>query len=823
MGSVPRAIRESCIFAVAVLALSVCPALTGQTARRNPIDLYHELCSVSLDEKQVYHIRDAALDREDLHLYLSDGTIAFTKAVDGHITGAYFEGDGQVLVIPPNPGERASLGVFTGLGVLDETFHSAYIGFNDDTPREIASHLRVPEDAGDFVSAHQEAARIYGEHDALRLLLSFTSDLGKTEDRFLHVALAGRLGLFTVAYDSLAEDQIVAGQAVRDAESDEMNYNLWMAFPASQARGRRESDRVIDPWRGFYCVRTNLTRIDAKLLPPEQMLATADLDLTVQHGGQRLLVFELSRWLRVERVTMGGQALEVLQNEAIDSSTLAQRGNDLVTVILPQILHSGESLKLRFVYRGAVMKQVAPGLVFVGERGIWYPNRGMELSRFELHLRWPAEWTLAATGRRTSLKEDNGEREGTWLTDDVIPYAGFNIGQYSRGVAQSGSVQVEAYASGSFEKEIASALAPHAVKKVDEASGAKDTREELALEAQHRALAVATREADTIKAYEAWFGPYPLSGLSLTQVPGNTSQGWAGLVFLSSLAFLTPAEKKKIGMDEFRAVSTGPFMADHETAHQWWGDLVNWRSYRDQWLMEALANYSALMLLERDDPANARMLLDHYRTILAARNESKKRQADAGPVTLGLRLTSSVYPNGWVNIAYGRGTWLIHMLRMMFHDASVAAGDPDPDARFLSALRVFRERFEHRAASTADFQHVLEESLPLSLRYEGRRSLDWFFEGWVESAAMPTLKLTQVKFTRGERTTASFVVEQHQIPPDIVTSIPVYAVMPDESLRYVARIFVDGRSTRLRLTVPARTQRLVIDPYGTVLTDSDKS
>jgi aminopeptidase N len=33
----------------------------------------------------------------------------------------------------------------------------------------------------------------------------------------------------------------------------------------------------------------------------------------------------------------------------------------------------------------------------------------------------------------------------------------------------------------------------------------------------------------------------------------------------------------------------------HETAHQWWGNRVTAASYRDYWLMEALANYSALL------------------------------------------------------------------------------------------------------------------------------------------------------------------------------------------------------------------------------------
>jgi aminopeptidase N len=37
----------------------------------------------------------------------------------------------------------------------------------------------------------------------------------------------------------------------------------------------------------------------------------------------------------------------------------------------------------------------------------------------------------------------------------------------------------------------------------------------------------------------------------------------------------------------------------HETAHQWWGDLVLWKSYRDQWLMEGLANYASLLVLEQ--------------------------------------------------------------------------------------------------------------------------------------------------------------------------------------------------------------------------------
>ena len=84
------------------------------------LPLYRALRSVGLDPQSVYKIREAAIDREDVHLFLNDGTIAFTQSVDGRITGAYFEGEGEVLVRPPDRRERASLGLFTGQGVLEE-------------------------------------------------------------------------------------------------------------------------------------------------------------------------------------------------------------------------------------------------------------------------------------------------------------------------------------------------------------------------------------------------------------------------------------------------------------------------------------------------------------------------------------------------------------------------------------------------------------------------------------------------------------------------------------------------------------------------------
>src|SRR3990172_7233759 len=38
----------------------------------------------------------------------------------------------------------------------------------------------------------------------------------------------------------------------------------------------------------------------------------------------------------------------------------------------------------------------------------------------------------------------------------------------------------------------------------------------------------------------------------------------------------------------------------HEIAHQWWGNMVGWESYRDQWLSEGFATYGAALYLDRE-------------------------------------------------------------------------------------------------------------------------------------------------------------------------------------------------------------------------------
>src|SRR5258708_16070774 len=110
-------------------------------------------------------------------------------------------------------------------------------------------------------------------------------------------------------------------------------------------------------------------------------------------------------------------------------------------------------------------------------------------------------------------------------------------------------------------------------------------------------LSVAEAAARAIQYYAERFGPFPYSRLALTQMPGRDSQGWPGLVFLSSYAFLNEEERTQLHFPSFRRVLQQQIPA-HEAAHQWWGDLITWSSYPDQWFSAGLANYSSLMMVQ---------------------------------------------------------------------------------------------------------------------------------------------------------------------------------------------------------------------------------
>src|SRR6202166_3307247 len=151
--------------AAAVEADPSCPPPTS--------GLYSRIRSVGLDSQRAYRIREASIDRPTLNPDFADGTIAFTEDICGRITGAFFEGEGEIRLRPPNRMERGSLALFTGMAILEEQFTSAYLRFNDDAAERLRPFLSPTSEEAEFIKQWDGASRNLAEFDALRLLLDF--------------------------------------------------------------------------------------------------------------------------------------------------------------------------------------------------------------------------------------------------------------------------------------------------------------------------------------------------------------------------------------------------------------------------------------------------------------------------------------------------------------------------------------------------------------------------------------------------------------------------------------------------------------------------
>ena len=820
--------RKKSWLAAAILALAIGSAV-AQAPAPGPVASFRELKSVGLDASRVYRVRDATIDRQGLHLVFSDGTIALTKAVDGRITGAFFEGDGEVLVSPSTRVERASLALFSDAAILEEKFTTAYLRFNDETWKDFDNGRRDEAESQDFVARWNGVAQTLAVGDAFRLLRTWV-DAPRSDDRFVRARLGTvHFGTLDVSWDASAYESISVAQ-VAHVEAGTF-YDLWTQFKPGAARD--------EPVPRSRRIQISKYHIDAHIEPPHDLAADTELSLTSGQGGERLMSFELSRYLKVNSIAAvdGDRAtpLDFIQNEALEGSQLARRGNDVVFVILPKPLSPGVPIRLKFTYAGPVLSEAGGGLMYVGARGIWYPNHGPEMADFDLEFRSPPEWVLLATGKRLASETKNGEQISHWVSEHPMPLAGFNLGRYDRVSAKAGSVTVTAYATRSVENnfvtnrrppqpDVSLPLPPFG--PTNRATSRLPIVElpTLPPDPLVHAKAVAEMSAHTIDWLAPKLGDFPFSTLALTQMPGTLSQGWPGLVFLSSYVFMAEEERTQRQLSPVNQLLYRQVVPIHETIHQWWGDEVAWRSYHDQWIVEAISNYLALMTLERDRPEAARNLLDYYRNELLNKVHDDE-YATAGPVTMGVRLTSSKFPGAYEVISYGRGTWLIHMLREMLHDAAATGRgrvrDPrDSDELFFKALRNILDQNRYHAIGNAELQKAFEDVLPPSAQYEGRKSLDWFFDEWVNGTAIPHLELDDVKIAlRGGRTVATGKIVQKDGPKTLVTCVPIYAQVATSIKPIpVGRVFADEEETSFRINVPPGTKRLVFDPNGTILT-----
>jgi hypothetical protein len=811
--------------AVLLVSLAADSFSAGQRpAASEARELYQVLNTLRTDRAQIYRVRELSLRNDAVRVSMEEGKLAFLEPLQGRVTGAVFTGRGRILAVPRDVVERRSLARFTGAPLLDEGFSRAYFRFTDDTSEQLRRQLRQagakPIDEPTFAEEWDLVVADLNPWHSLRVLADWLSE--EPQPYFYAGVLGDKTGAFDVLVDERREEQTLIGQGKEEGLA--RYYNIWASF--SRTSGQRAGRGPRIPFSPLRYALDNTIREDRTLE------GVAALELRTNRSGERLVPLEMSRQLRVTAVTdAASRPLEFFQNEEVKREEIARRGNDAVFVILPAAAKAGETIRLRLTYRGTVISDAGNGVYFVGERGSWYPHVGASdaFVPFDLRFRWPRRLNLVVTGRRVEEREDGEWRVGRWQSEASIPVAGFNLGEYVRGQVDAGPWRIELHANRQLERAVMEQYSRTTVvlpPPIRTKSGNLPAPRVIWPDAPPSPAALLEKLgadiAESIRFYEKMCGPFPFERLQVAQIPGSFGQGWPGLLYLSTLSFLSPAQQARAGVGQRTVAQFTGLVPAHEVAHQWWGNVVGWSSYRDQWIHEGLANYLALLYVNSKTPGDRELTewLSHYRDELTQKDPSTGEPADEiGPVTLGYRLRSSKSPGGFTQVIYSKGTWIFHMLRTMLRDPAAK----NPDARFHALLQNILRDFRHRGLSTEDFRREIEKVMTPAMALEGGRSMEWFFDQWVGNQGIPRYA---VEFTArppaaaGERFVIRGKLKQRGVPESFVAAVPIYApraATTEGRPVLLGTVVTSGAETAFTFTARTAPKKLLIDPYFTLL------
>lgn len=216
--------------------------------------------------------------------------------------------------------------------------------------------------------------------------------------------------------------------------------------------------------------------------------------------------------------------------------------------------------------------------------------------------------------------------------------------------------------------------------------------------AAERAFAPTTSIVD---AFTEMFGPYPFDTVGGVAI--DAAFGFAletqGLPVYDGLIIASP-----------RGVSES-FVA-HELAHQWFGNALTPKTWRDIWLNEGFATYAQWLWWEASD--RDVLFQDEVESSYASLSGRRSRVLTGDPGANYLFDGAAVYT---------RGALTLHALRLTVGDEA-----------FFEILRTYYAENLYGVVETADLIAVAERVSGLDL--------DDFFQAWLYEAELPPLPVT---------------------------------------------------------------------------------
>ncbi len=593
-----------------------------------------------------------------------NGRLTFAAPVAGHVVAAVFTGEATFEIDPPDPIDRQQISRYGEDGKLVDTFREATFFFTDNSWEELQK-LVIAKPLGDAGESGKALANIQSRYSqdlnawwnnaykgnpvVRNLAARMLADLSDPTSHGLFLA-----DLKTAHHDNLIyqvswnRDSLVSplrGWGSIDSDEEVMlvhykhdQYAEWYSgfhLTTEYARHPHPEHRTLLA----HCLQEN---IDAEVAKDNRISATASLNFVVTSAPARVLPFNLEGVLRISSITDdAGRKLSFVQEDRqLDSDPW---------LILPAPAAAGKAYKVKIAYEedstrdSRIIHQQGAGLYYVGARSSWYPSFGAfdDRTNFHLHFLSPKKFKFVATGHQLSETKGKNALETEWESE--IPYrvVGFNYGDFVEKTDKDTNLSVTAYAGRDIPDELKNLEGRISTADLAGGVGHPDVASQYGILAggfntASGAQYAAGQSFQAFKLFEHYFSNLPFQTISVTEQPiRGFGQSWPTLIYLPWDSLLDSTTRHSLRLDT-QAESREFFrvVAVHEMSHQWWGHMVGWKTYHDQWLSEGFAEFSAGIYIKTFEPKTFKAFWDLKRKWLLEGNRSGHRPADVAPLWL---------------------------------------------------------------------------------------------------------------------------------------------------------------------------------------------
>jgi len=763
-------------------------------------------------------VNNLKLKRDAANFTLKSGELYFITPIEGRVTAAVFIGDGEMSLVPPTEVEKNSIKIFTGEGGITEQFSRLVLRFSDKTFDEIKSSPNATMKTGG-PAASQARSAFRDNQDLLRKRLRDNRELRTLFD----VYNPKREGFFTAFIDGKRFSKLVyvveplgvpgaTPEEVALFSYGETDGGMWLAFHREEEYQKgiassSEDNRLIDITRH---------EIDAAI-KGTRLAATDKITFKSLQAGTRVIPFDLYGPLRVNKVVdADGTDLNFVQESKDEDSDFG--------VIMPKPLEAGQTYTIAVQYEGNdAVRDSGGGNFILIPRSTWYPGNANVLysedrALFDMTFRYPKQYTFIGTGSPVVPDVKEGDiAVAKWSSGQTeLAVAGFNYGKFKKKAItdKDSGYEVESYANIEVPDELKDIQSQ--IERL-ESQGYKTMTTLGSITTTSMAESALADAQNASRIYNSYFGKLPYGRLAITQQPaGFFGQAWPTLVYMPYLAFIDPTQRTQLlgtrgGTDTFWR-----YVAPHEIAHQWWGHIIGWDSYHDQWMSEGFAEFSASLYVQfvRGNDKFVDFWEDLRKQIVESSPATKDRKPyTIGPVTQGYRLNNGKTGGAARFLIYPKGAYILHMIRMMMY-----AQNKGGDARFQEMMKDFIKTHFNQDVSTEDFKAIVEKHMTPEMNLDNNGKMDWFFNQWVYGTQVPAYKLEYSVSSDGM---LNGKLTQSGVSDDFRMLVPLYIDMGRGWAKLGAARITGNNSIEIKnIKLPAAPKRVAVCAMNDVLATS---